>query len=466
MVVKVNRHLTLKGLTYWFKMGIPEVYRSHFGGRTAYVVSTETGDLRKARDRRDQTERELLSTFRRIKEGAIVSNAQSYVVQAAEGYRAAYMAETDKVQKALIVEAAGDHRESLKRVYQQDINEHIALAKQGIDGDDIDTPSSPLQEAFDKVWAGRDPVDHYVEAWLKSAKLAEKTSKGYRGMVASLGRWAASKRLTLVDINRRIAGQFVEAELQPMHRKTAKTKLTAISGYWEYLQRRGLVGREQGNPWDNQLPKEMGKAAKKELRERAFTDDELATVLYGHSGVSHENDVKELALISTLSGMRWGELMGLTVKACQDGLFDLTKSKTQAGVRIIPIHSMIKPIIAQRMEGKKPDELLFQFPRLKNPTDALGKAFARHRVQLKVDQRVDGVRRSLVNAHSFRRTFITKARHANFDQATIADIVGHDIGQKKKQDNFTFDIYTSGASIEQKRKCVEAVTVAKAAYER
>lgn len=56
------------------------------------------------------------------------------------------------------------------------------------------------------------------------------------------------------------------------------------------------------------------------------------------------------------------------------------------------------------------------------------------------------------------RTFIAEARHAGFPESTIADIVGHDTGQKK---TMTFGVYTHGASLEQKKECVEAVCVIK-----
>lgn len=80
--------------------------------------------------------------------------------------------------------------------------------------------------------------------------------------------------------------------------------------------------------------------------------------------------------------------------------------------------------------------------------------FTRFRKWLGVDDKQEGRRHGLANFHSFRRTFITKARHAGFPESTIADIVGHDTGQKK---TMTFGVYTHGASLVQKKECVEGV---------
>ena len=70
-----------------------------------------------------------------------------------------------------------------------------------------------------------------------------------------------------------------------------------------------------------------------------------------------------------------------------------------------------------------------------------------------VDDKHTGVRRSLVNFHSARRWFATKARHAGQPKETIADVIGHSV---EKQD-VTFGVYARDASAEQRRACVEAV---------
>jgi hypothetical protein len=87
------------------------------------------------------------------------------------------------------------------------------------------------------------------------------------------------------------------------------------------------------------------------------------------------------------------------------------------------------------------------------PSDTFGKRFRRFRLLLDVDDRLTGVRRSLVNFLSARRWFVTQARHADQPRETIADVVGH----KPDKRDTTFGKYAREASWDQRRACVEAV---------
>jgi integrase len=68
-----------------------------------------------------------------------------------------------------------------------------------------------------------------------------------------------------------------------------------------------------------------------------------------------------------------------------------------------------------------------------------------------VEEVVPGRRRSLVNFHSFRRYFITKAEQADQMEHIIAVVVGH------KRTGMTLGRYSGGPLLEQARRCVEAV---------
>lgn len=68
-----------------------------------------------------------------------------------------------------------------------------------------------------------------------------------------------------------------------------------------------------------------------------------------------------------------------------------------------------------------------------------------------MDDTREGKRRGLVNFHSFRRWFITKAEQAGQPESVIAVVVGH------KRPGMTFGVYSAGPLLEQARACVEAV---------
>ncbi len=433
----------MKGVTYWFKMALPKDVQPHFDGKTAFLQSLKTGDKKTARERRDALERDLKDIFRQCREGVREVPKLELALNRGAALRQAVKQAEDPDERWLLTSLAEEQEEHLR--------------------------TEEERQAYSQGWLGRDPVDKHVDKWMEAADLSEKTTKEWKGLVRRFARWCSPKGYRLPnDITRKTAGEYVTEELEPMNRKTAQKHLSAIVGYWDYLISRGLVDSElSGNPWKNQLQpqrRKQGDRKKQDEKERPFTDEELRLVLYEEalSGtrkkrLDHDEILKEIALIGALSGMRLGEIVTLTVGGTRGGLFDLSKAKTEAGVRTFPIHSQLQALIDQRREGKEDAELLFhETRRMPNAPDTLSKAFTRRRKALGVTEVVEGKRRSLVNFHSFRRTFITKARHAGFPEADIADVVGHDTDAKK---TMTFGTYTDGAAMEQRRAVVEAVMV-------
>ncbi|WFR96295.1 tyrosine-type recombinase/integrase [Rhizobium tumorigenes] len=439
---KPNRHIRLKGTKYQFKIGVPADCRDYFKGQQNYVESTGTGDLMAARRWRDRREREMVDLFRDIRSGRLVPDTLSDALLRAQLSREAYVAEQDPDVRSQIEESVGQMRDALGR-------------------------KPVAQASFDNAWQGKADVDAHVEQWLSEINLAPKTTLDYRSILKRLAAWSKEKGLSIVEINVKIAGQYVTGELlnpAKMTRVTAKKHLGAIAGYWEHLRTRGHVSSNDKNPWEGQIPKARGKQGVIVEVERPFTDSELESVLYkdafskrGGGKLDWNDELKELALISVLSGMRLAEITDLTVAACADGMFDQRKSKTKAGLRVVPIHSKLVAIITRRCKGREPAGLLFEeFMKLGNPSDTLSKAFTRRRKSLGVSEKREGFRRSLVNFHSFRRTFATKARHADIPEATIQDVIGHETGEKK---SLLRSRYAKDASWEQKVNCVEAVKV-------
>jgi integrase len=86
---------------------------------------------------------------------------------------------------------------------------------------------------------------------------------------------------------------------------------------------------------------------------------------------------------------------------------------------------------------------------------AFSKRFGRCRQEVGVHEKRNGQRRSLVNFHSFRRWFITKAEHAGQPENIIRSVVGH------KRPGVIFGTYSGGASLAQRRACVQSIALPK-----
>jgi integrase len=172
--------------------------------------------------------------------------------------------------------------------------------------------------------------------------------------------------------------------------------------------------------------------------------------------------------IAALSGMRLSEIISLKVSDVVDQTFNIHAAKTDAGIRLTPIHSDLAKLIAKRCNEKKPVELIFGEIAGDDRTIVamamiITKRFITLRRGLGLEEKRDDQRQSNIDFHSFRRWFITKARDAllngatGYDNYTIAEVVGHDTEGKELGLAMTMGRYAGRQSMDAKRFCVEAV---------
>lgn len=447
--------LTLKGNVWWFRQGVPEAVRKITRGPRFILINLRTSDTAAAKRMRDSLEAVTRLQFEEIKEGrrlaleldgwaggGTTQKAARPPADRGSLTRAALDAATDSDERYLIMLAAEAEAEAM----------------------------SPAQrQAFEDAMSGREKVERHLDAYLAVAALAPKTTNERRGLVMKLARWCEQKGLTLDRIDRRAAGRYVAGELDEMHPVTQGKHLTALRQYWIYLARRGHVTLPAGEaltsgwPWNEQKVEKRGKRVERgaqKVEERPFTDSEVQALLTRPFPLrpAWEALMRDALMVSLLSGMRQAEVLTLWAGEVieEDGqlFFDIQQGKTDAAARKVPVHSSLEAMVRERKAGKKPDALLFhELEGERDPSDTFGKRFKRWREAGGVDDRREGVRRSLVNFHSARRWFATKARHAGQPKETIADVIGH---RPDKQD-VTFGVYAREASRAQRKACVEAV---------
>jgi integrase len=274
------------------------------------------------------------------------------------------------------------------------------------------------------------PLDLHLDRWLRESTFTARTKSDHRKSVERLGTWLgqhAKLPVTLEAVTHRTAGDFVSALLSgelegdPMHPTTVRKIVSGLSSYWDWLGPRGCLpeDRRHDNVWSRKAPKRPRVAD--EDRERPFTAVELVRLLNGDPTIPHGTPsplLRDLMLLGFLSGSRIEAVCKLRVKDCANGLFLFRKQKKETRDRQVPIHSALVALVARRTAEKGPDDFLL------HETNATGwdgarsmapsKAFGYYRERLGIDDHgPDGkARRSLVNFHSFRRTFVTRALDA------------------------------------------------------
>ena len=329
-------------------------------------------------------------------------------------------------------------------------------------GGPADTEYDPAREKraidFYKFASGQTtPLHEYLDQWLLEVAYTERTKGDHRRAVQRLADWPEGGIETIEAVTRKKAGEFISWLLRPRgqswtgDRKTAAKYKSSLSSYWAFLKGKGHV---ETNPWPEQtISKPKVHLEGTENAERPFTDEEVLTLLSGQT----DQMTADLIRMGALTGMRIDELCRLTVAMTEGGHFKISKAKTPAGMRSVPIHSDLRAIVARRCEGK--EKRAYLFDELPEPPKESGrersmpasKRFGRYMRARGVAKKVEGKRRSLVNFHSFRRWFITKAEQAGQPETIIAAVVGH------KRQGMTLGHYSGGPSGDQYRACVEAV---------
>lgn len=244
------------------------------------------------------------------------------------------------------------------------------------------------------------------------------------------------------DLNHETVGKWLES--LELSSKTKTQYLLAGSVFWKWAFKNDHHWKTdfagQPNPFqEHDLPKVRGKA-KVDASRKAFTVSEIVKI-HSQAKTSHPA-LCPLIEIGSYTGLRIEEICKLKKTSIVDleGIkcFSIEDSKTAAGIRDVPIHPSLLPLIDRLSSATQDDYLLPSSGGNKYGirSDSYSKTFGR----LKTDMGF-GPRHVF---HSIRMSVVTLLLRANVPGAIVANIVGHETGL------VTYDVYDEGASPRQK----------------
>ena len=235
-----------------------------------------------------------------------------------------------------------------------------------------------------------------------------------------------------------------------------------LSALWNQLVQREMVAK---NPWAGW----HFESAPKTVR-RSWTPQELALLASAswHSSLVPEPTFRLVTLIAAYTGMRLGEICTLRKEDLQtiEGIpcflvrphaEDGWSPKTEAGTRVIPLHS--KLIEAGITALKDDTEGNYLIPGLdkskqKDRGATLSRAFSQLKTRLGLPAEI--------TFHSFRHTVSTLLRNAKSDirEIWIDKLLGHE-ATHKSQGTTT---YLTGITTANLRQTVEAISYPETAF--
>ena len=236
--------------------------------------------------------------------------------------------------------------------------------------------------------------------------------------------------------------------------KTKQQYLNAGNTFWKWAMKYDTHWREDNKntitPFErHDLPQLKGKD-RVDAQRLAFELDDLST-LHAAAHKKGLHALADLILLGAYTGARIEELCQLrtehiiTVEGVQS--FNITDSKTAAGIRVVPVHPALTVTVQRLMDDSKNGYLVPSDSRNQygKRSDLLSKAFGRLKTSLQFGP--------LHVFHSIRKTAITQLVRASVTGTLIAELVGHETG------TVTYDVYSQGASAAQKLEAIAKLPI-------
>jgi integrase len=409
----MSDYLEKRRQLYYAVLTVPKALQDELG-LLRFVKSTGEGDRRKAKDIASGY---VLGWKLQIEEAR--GNSTTSLSRAMQ-WRAELAQAKDDRQRDIIRSLISDEAHDM---YVKAGGSELPQAK-AIEYSQISTGVKSLSEDYFEQWKAQLTVTH---------RTIDQYSKDLRQFIVQ---FPSIEDVTKKDVSLWMDGLSAKG----VTKNTQRRILKACRNYWKYIDRYSIKGMVEA-PFHKVILADKGK--KKPPRE-AFEPHEIVE-LWTMARDNKAYTLADLIALGAYTGARIEELCSLMVKDVGDDVFNIIDSKTSAGVRAVPIHSHILPVIKRLKDTAANGYLLPDVTagKYKERSGTMSSRFGKLK-------RKAGYGQSKV-FHSLRHTFITALANANVLEYHIADIVGH---EKK---GVTGKVYSKATHIDAKRVDIEKV---------
>jgi len=273
-----------------------------------------------------------------------------------------------------------------------------------------------------KVFAGEEValLSTRAETYLaeKAKVLRKQTMLDKRRTIADFRKWLG-RDVEVTAVNRKTAARYLEEVLlkRNVKPKTTMDTLSNLSAFWAWLHGRGDTEvNGVANPWAGHTVTESTRGTRGPRR--PWTDDELLKLM---KATPKDDPLFPLAALAVYTGMRREEVCLLTKDDVQGNALTVREGKTDAAVRTVPVHPVIRPLVARLAKQTKDG---FLIPGLltggldDKRGHLLGKRFGNH-------IRAEGFADPALCFHTLRNAFIHRCELGGVPETTAKLLVGH-----------------------------------------
>lgn len=420
-------HLERRYNIYYAVLDVPKDVR-HVIGKRKYFQSTRTGDIRKAQDRAD----------------AMVLAWKAEIQSARTGARDP------------MVDEALDLLNLMKSSPRHLVRDEIDDRASEIGG----LQSDFVADQFRAIALGQQkPLSDLKTKWIahdQARGLKPKTTdQASRDIDLLTNCFATASAATPAAIKAWIEVLTTEATITA---SSLKRVLGNCRGFFRYLKDIEAVQSDMKDFFVPPPAYRIGKG--KNSRAPNKTDNwkpfTVPDVMRLHAAAVTKGDISlaNLIVLGAYTGARIEELCSLKLEHIdlKERCISIVDAKTDAGCRIVPMHSQIFDLIAKMIDEPRSemsendrDYLItgLTFNKYGDRSNGIGKRFGRLKTSLGYSD--------LHVFHSIRKTVGTRLENAGVLENVAADILGHE------KPRITYGIYSGGTSLSLMREAIERI---------
>ncbi|HBW9888911.1 tyrosine-type recombinase/integrase [Klebsiella quasipneumoniae] len=253
--------------------------------------------------------------------------------------------------------------------------------------------------------------------------------------------------IKITKIRRSQVALFAMRHIEKKADQTVQNWLTCLGSLYEFARR-----VHDDIPPDNPFHGHNLEARATIESYQPFTSDQMQKLLD-----AAEPEIRNIIMMGLFSGCRLDELASLKKSEIQtvEGVrcFYISKSKTKAGIRHVPIHSRLSAIVDEYLSHNYGEYLFPQANKINRADGKKGPFYSQAFTRLR--RRVLPTATDRQCFHSLRGMFITCLDRAGVSESRIGSITGH-TEQKAKTE--AFRTYSQGASMKELSGYVELVS--------
>ncbi|KDL67714.1 tyrosine-type recombinase/integrase [Klebsiella pneumoniae] len=252
--------------------------------------------------------------------------------------------------------------------------------------------------------------------------------------------------IKITKIRRSQVALFAMQHIEKKADQTVQNWLTCLGSLYEFARR-----VHDDIPPDNPFHGHNLEARRTIESYQPFEPDQMQKLLD-----AAEPEIRNIIIMGLFSGCRLDELASLKKSEIQtvEGVrcFYISKSKTKAGIRHVPIHSRLFVIVDEYMSHSYGEYLFPQANKINRADGKKGPFYSQAFTRLR--RRVLPTATDRQCFHSLRGMFITCLDRAGVSETRIGAITGH-TEQKAKTE--AFRTYSQGAGMKELSKYVESI---------